>query len=424
MTEASILQLMLLLGSSPWQQAQWTESSTPTVLVKSIEDEGVLWCNKCSAAAAPGVSSKDASLCQNSTLDPTLIKGKIVVCYNVDGSSESFFVKQAGAVGIIVVRPLAQGIDFGLQIPSTLIERKEAEELKAYLENERNPIAKISSTMTGLNTKPAPTMATFSSMGPNIITPDIIKPDITAPGVNILAAWPASALVETKEHFNYNIISGTSMSCPHVSGIAGIIKSYHPSWNPSTIKSAMMTTATVLDNTGGPILKDPNGTPATPFDYGSGHVNPIAALDPGLVYDLEPEDLIDYLCGIGATPDQLKSFLGVSVTCKYPPTPAYNLNYPSIGVNNMLKRVSVLRTVTYYGKGPTVYIANVEQPKGVKVVVTPRKLKFGNYGEKISFKVDIMPRKNHSGNIEFVSGALTWDNGIHRVRSPIMLTLI
>ncbi|KAF8396410.1 hypothetical protein HHK36_018029 [Tetracentron sinense] len=91
-----------------------------------------------SAAAAPGVSSKDASLCQNSTLDPTLIKGKIVVCYNVDGSSESFFVKQAGAVGIIVVRPLAEGIDFGLQIPSTLIERKEAEELKAYLENERH----------------------------------------------------------------------------------------------------------------------------------------------------------------------------------------------------------------------------------------------------------------------------------------------
>ncbi|KAF8396432.1 hypothetical protein HHK36_018051 [Tetracentron sinense] len=170
------------------------------------------------------------------------LPGKIVVCYNVDGSSESLFVKQAGAVGIIVVRPLARGIDFSLQIPSTLIERKEAEELREYLENERNPIAKISSTMTALNTKPAPKMATFSSMGPNIISPGIIKPDITTPGVNILAAWPPSTLLATKEDFEYSIISGTSMSCPHASAIAGIIKSYHPSWNPSTIKSAMMTT--------------------------------------------------------------------------------------------------------------------------------------------------------------------------------------
>ncbi|KAF8396433.1 hypothetical protein HHK36_018052 [Tetracentron sinense] len=125
---------------------------------------------------------------------------------------------------------------------------------------------------------------------------------------------------------------------------------------------------------------------------------------------LIPKDIIDYLCGTGAIPNQLESILGVSVTCKYPPTPAYNLNYPSIGVANMLRSVSIRRTMTYYGKGPTVYIANVEQPKGMKVVVTPPKVKFGNYGEKMSFKVEITPRKNHSGNIEFVFGALIWDN--------------
>ncbi|GFZ20325.1 hypothetical protein Acr_28g0010300 [Actinidia rufa] len=33
-----------------------------------------------SAAAAPGVSSKNASFCKENTLDPTLIRGKIVVC--------------------------------------------------------------------------------------------------------------------------------------------------------------------------------------------------------------------------------------------------------------------------------------------------------------------------------------------------------
>ncbi|KAF8369930.1 hypothetical protein HHK36_032040 [Tetracentron sinense] len=364
-------------------------SLSPLKMEKSY---GVIYA---SAAAASGVSFKDASFCENNTLDPALIEGKIVVC-KVAGSFQRTFVEQAGAVGIIVIGPLATDIDFMLNIPSILVGKEEAEELKAYLKTKRYPFAQILSTATVLNARPAPKMAEFSSMGPNIITPDIIKPDITAPGVNILAAWPP--LPFTK-YVDYNIISGTSMSCPHVSAIAAIIKSCHPSWSPSAIKSAMMTTATVLDNTGRPFIKDPNGSPTTPFDYGSGHVNPVAALHPGLIYDFDSNDIIDYLCGTGARPEQLEPLLGVPVTCKYPPIPAYNLNYPSIGIASFSRNMSVNRTLTYYGKGPTIYIANVEQPKGVKVVVKPRKLNFKNYGEKMSFKVDFIPHRNHDGSL-------------------------
>lgn len=39
----------------------------------------------------------------------------------------------------------------------------------------RNPIARIYPPQTILKTKPAPEMAAFSSMGPNIITADIIR---------------------------------------------------------------------------------------------------------------------------------------------------------------------------------------------------------------------------------------------------------
>lgn len=62
----------------------------------------------------------------------------------------------------------------------------------------------------------------------------LLQPDITGPGVNILAAWSPVATTATAERsVNYNIISGTSMSCPHVSAVAAILKSYQPSWSPA-----------------------------------------------------------------------------------------------------------------------------------------------------------------------------------------------
>ena len=74
----------------------------------------------------------------------------------------------------------------------------------------------------------------------------MLQPDIAAPGVDILAAWsPLSPVSEVKgdnRMVPYNIISGTSMACPHATGAAAYVKSYHPTWSPAAIKSALMTT--------------------------------------------------------------------------------------------------------------------------------------------------------------------------------------
>ncbi|XP_059663380.1 subtilisin-like serine-protease S [Cornus florida] len=381
-----------------------------------------------SAAASPGVPSTNASFCKNNTLDSAVINGKIVVCTIesvFDNRREkAIFVNQGGGVGMILIDPFLTNVAFQFVIPTTFIGQVEAQELQSYMAKEKNPVAKIQQTNTVTFTKPAPKMAVFSSMGPNIITPDILKPDITAPGVNVLAAWSPVATETTTAHqsVNYNIISGTSMACPHVSAVAVILKSLHPYWSPAAIKSAIMTTATVLDNNANPIQRDPNGAQTTPFDYGSGHLNPVAATDPGLIYDFDSNDIIEFLCSTGATPLQLANLTTDAVHCKYPPTPSYDFNYPSIGVSNMTGSLSVHRTVTYYGEGLTVYYAQVDYPSGVKVTVTPNKLKFSEAGQKMSFKVDFTPYRSSNGS--FVFGALTWSNGHHTVRSPIGLNVL
>ncbi|KAF3455174.1 hypothetical protein FNV43_RR05622 [Rhamnella rubrinervis] len=120
----------------------------------------------------------------------------------------------------------------------------------------------------------APLVAEFSSRGANIIVPEILKPDISAPGVDILAACSAAVSPSVgaldKRSVKYDFVSWTSMACPHVTGAAGDVKSFHPDWSPFTIKSTLM-------NTGWPM----NDTQR--FASGSGHLNPGQAADPGLV---------------------------------------------------------------------------------------------------------------------------------------------
>ena len=71
-----------------------------------------------------------------------------------------------------------------------------------------------------------------------------------APGVGIVAASIPTVdigdIPAGKKPSNFAIKSGTSMACPHVAGAAAFIKSAHPRWSPSMIRSALMTTGKTL----------------------------------------------------------------------------------------------------------------------------------------------------------------------------------
>nr|CAD1844821.1 unnamed protein product [Ananas comosus var. bracteatus] len=112
----------------------------------------------------------------------------------------------------------------------------------------------------------------------------------------------------------FNIISGTSMATPHLSGIAALIKSAHPDWSPAAIKSAIMTSADVVDRSGNMIVNEQHVS-ADFFAIGAGHVNPNKASDPGLVYDLSADDYIPYLCGLGYTSGQVTVIARRTIDC-------------------------------------------------------------------------------------------------------------
>ncbi|URD91747.1 Subtilase family [Musa troglodytarum] len=173
--------------------------------------------------------------------------GKIVLCYELAIASRSpprqhfplaaSNVQEAGGKGIIYAQYSASILSFIDDICNgtvcVFVDYEIGKQIKDYVTNTRSPLVKVSQTqdMVGSGVM-SPRVTAFSSRGPSILFPDLVKPDITAPGFLILAAVKDS----------YKFESGTSMACPHVSGVAALLKAAHPQWSPAAIKSALVTT--------------------------------------------------------------------------------------------------------------------------------------------------------------------------------------
>ncbi|EER90842.1 subtilisin-like protease SBT1.7 [Sorghum bicolor] len=381
-------------------------------------------------------NSSMGQLCMSGSLIPEKVAGKIVLCDRGTNArvQKGFVVKDAGGAGMVLANTAANGEELVADahvLPGSGVGEKAGNAMRDYAMSDPKATATIVFAGTKVGIKPSPVVAAFSSRGPNTVTSSILKPDVIAPGVNILAAWSGSVgpsgLPGDSRRVGFNIISGTSMSCPHVSGLAALLRAAHPEWSPAAIRSALMTTAYNDYPGGAGILDVATGRPATPLDVGAGHVDPAKAVDPGLVYDITAADYIDFLCANNYEPAQIAALTrqhpseGCSANRTYTVTA---LNYPSFSVAFPAAGGTVkhTRTVTNVGQ-PGTYKVTASAAAGsapVTVSVEPSTLSFSKAGEKQSYTVSFTAGGMASGTNGF--GRLVWSSDHHVVASPIAAT--
>ncbi len=115
----------------------------------------------------------------------------------------------------------------------------------------------------------ADSIASFSSRGPIVWSgTSYKKPDICAPGVIITSSYNNGAYTE---------MSGTSMACPHISGIAALMLEANPTLETTSIKDILKNTASRQDL----ISYQSN-------DYGWGRADALGAVISSLAGDTTP----------------------------------------------------------------------------------------------------------------------------------------
>ncbi|KAL6212763.1 hypothetical protein ACLB2K_017981 [Fragaria x ananassa] len=257
----------------------------------------------------------EARNCDKGSLEEKLIKGKIVICdtdvpfYTTENKIET--AKSLGGLGVVFTRD----DHIGIMADTWSISSNSHQ---------------------------------FKGCQRYLLLYQLNQPDIAAPGVDILAAWIGNDTAVTlagKEAPTFNVLSGTSMACPHVSGIAASVKTRNRAWSPSAIRSAIMTTG----------------------------------------FACPKDSKADYISNINYPSIAISKFNGKES-------------------RNISRKVTNVA-----GDGEMVFTANVDAPRGLSVKVIPDKLIFSKNNQKLSYQVVFsattpVPKEDMFGSLTWSNG--------------------
>jgi subtilisin family serine protease len=287
----------------------------------------------CGAPFAPGTFSGQIVVCERG-INPRVEKGRNV--------------RLGGAGGMVLINSAADGeseIADAHELPAVHISFTEGRQLLDWLAAGSGHSGRIAGTTADVADANGDVMAGFSSRGANKPVPGVLKPDITAPGVDVLAAVHTTNPASPPE---YGVLSGTSMSSPHMTGSAALVRALHPQWTPAEVQSALMTTA---KTTG--VRKDDGVKPADAFDMGAGRVDLTRAARAGLVLD-----------------EQATDFAAANPADGGDPT---SLNLASLGDGDCNVTCTWTRSVRNTLGSAVTWSVRTSAPKGMELTVEPRR---------------------------------------------------
>jgi subtilisin family serine protease len=364
-----------------------------------------------SDAAAPGADPALAERCGRDTLDPTVVKGKVVLCRPQGGAvSTSFNLYLAGAAGGIFftnTRTFRYNPE-EYWLPIVMLTPGDGMAIRDLVRSSPDPTVSFPAG-THTPTTGGDILLRFSSRGPAFVYPSILKPDLVAPGAGIIAANTPDIPVggfSTEPPGLFRPLFGTSFSSPTTAGAAALLLALHPGLGPSEVMSALMTTANPA------VLHDDPGVPSlptTPHDIGAGRIDPNRAADPGLV--------------VSETTSRFEAFLLTQVPSRDPAQPtvdASDLNRPSIAFDPLIGRRATDRTFTSVDPQPASWQASFTGLTGIEATVEPAQFAI-DPGESRTLRFTFQPTDAPGG--EYVDGAVVLTNEAdgRTVRLPIVL---